>query len=279
MKTVVTINELREMKEKLKNPVGFIPTMGYLHQGHLALVKKGKSECSSIVVSIFINPTQFNPNEDLSKYPRDIKRDMSMLEDAGVDILWLPTPEIMYPQGYQTWVDVDEVSKPLEGEWRPGHFRGVTTVVAKLFNVVQPQMAYFGQKDAQQAMIIKRMAMDLNFPLEVIICPTIREPDGLAMSSRNSYLSQEERKAAGIIFRSLTAAKDAWENGEKDGTRLCGIVRNILTSEPLVEIQYTACVDPLTLVPVQIINEKALLLIAAYIGKTRLIDNILLGVT
>jgi pantoate--beta-alanine ligase len=277
MRTVVTIEELRDRRGKLQEPVGLIPTMGYLHKGHIALVQKGKSECASIVVSIFVNPTQFNPSEDLSKYPRDIERDKIMLEAAGVDLLWIPTPEVMYPSGYQTWVNVEEISKPFDGKLRPGHFRGVTTVVAKLFNAVQPQKSYFGQKDAQQALIIKQMAIDLNFPLDVVICPTIRELDGLAMSSRNTYLNPEERKAAGIIYQSLSAAKNAYIIGERNGERLCQILHDRLTTEPAVRIQYVACVHPETLQPLDRVENRALLLIAAFIGKTRLIDNIELG--
>jgi pantoate--beta-alanine ligase len=277
MRTVVTIEELRERRGKLHEPVGLIPTMGYLHKGHIALVQKGKSECASIVVSIFVNPTQFNPSEDLSKYPRDIERDKIMLEAAGVDLLWIPTPEVMYPSGYQTWVNVEEISKPFDGKLRPGHFRGVTTVVAKLFNAVQPQKSYFGQKDAQQALIIKQMAIDLNFPMDVVICPTIRELDGLAMSSRNTYLNPEERKAAGIIYQSLSVAKNAYKIGERNGERLCQILHDRLTTEPAVRIQYVACVHPETLQPLDRVENRALLLIAAFIGKTRLIDNIELG--
>ena len=183
--------------------------MGYLHEGHLSLVSRAKAENQHVIVTIFVNPTQFGANEDLSKYPRDLERDLSLLRPLGVDVVWTPSAEIMYPPGYQTWVEVDALTKGLEGAMRPGHFRGVTTVVAKLFNATQPHKAYFGQKDAQQAAVIRRMAVDLNFPLEVIVCPTTREADGLAMSSRNKYLGEAERKAATVLFRALSAANEA----------------------------------------------------------------------
>jgi pantoate--beta-alanine ligase len=277
MKTVVTIEELRGSRLKLREPVAFIPTMGYLHKGHLALIQRGKSECASVVVSIFVNPTQFAPKEDLSKYPRDIERDKALLQGAGVDLLWMPSPAVMYPEGYQTWVNVVEISRPLEGELRPGHFQGVSTIVAKLFNAVQPQKSYFGQKDAQQAMIIRQMAIDLNFPLEVVICPTVRESDGLAMSSRNTYLSSSERIAAGVIYQSLIAARNAFLRGEQNSAHLCQIMQDTIRAEPAAQIQYAVCVHPDTLLPIECVGDGALLLIAAHIGKTRLIDNIEIG--
>ena len=205
-KLVTTLAELRTARRALPEPVGLVPTMGFLHRGHVSLVQRARAECASVAVSIFVNPTQFGPSEDLAKYPRDLPRDLELLEAAGTDLVWTPTPEVMYPVGFQTWVTVDGLTRPLEGEVRPGHFRGVTTVVAKLFNAIEPEKAYFGQKDAQQAAVIRRMASDLNFPIEIIICPTVREPDGLAMSSRNVYLSPEERQAATVLFRSLSAA-------------------------------------------------------------------------
>jgi len=196
MMIVSTLEELRSARSILDDPVGLVPTMGYLHEGHLSLVRRAVEECASVVVSIFVNPTQFGPSEDLAAYPRDMERDLRLLEPLGVDLVWTPTPEIMYPSRYQTWVQVEALTEPLEGAMRPGHFRGVTTVVAKLFNGVQPARAYFGQKDAQQAAVIRHMARDLNFPLEVVVCPTVREPDGLAMSSRNAYLHSEQRRVA-----------------------------------------------------------------------------------
>jgi pantoate--beta-alanine ligase len=206
MKTVTALTDLRSSRALLSGPVGFVPTMGFLHAGHISLVRAARDECASVVASIFVNPTQFGPKEDLARYPRDLPHDLSLLESAGVDLVWTPTAEDMYPPGYQTWVQVEELTRHLEGEVRPGHFRGVTTVVAKLFNAVSPHKAYFGQKDAQQAAVVRRMAKDLDFPIEIIVCPTLRETDGLAMSSRNTYLSQEERRAATILFRGLSAA-------------------------------------------------------------------------
>jgi len=277
MKTIITLDELRNARQMLKGPVGLVPTMGFLHAGHISLVRQAHQECASTVVSIFVNPTQFGPKEDLAAYPRDLKHDLALLTPEGVDLVWAPTPEIMYPAGYQTWVTVDEVSLPLEGGMRPGHFRGVATVVAKLFNAIQPQKAYFGQKDAQQAAVIRRMALDLHFPLEVVVCPTLREPDGLAMSSRNVYLSSEERRAATILYRSLTTARTAFEQGERDTSHIRAIMMDILNSEPVARPQYVSCADLNTMQELEIIADRALLSMAVYIGKTRLIDNIILG--
>src|SRR5512146_1165614 len=221
-----TLEELQHARALLDKPLGLVPTMGYLHEGHLSLARQAREDCRSVAVSIFVNPTQFGPNEDLSKYPRDLERDLQMLESVGVDLVWTPTPEVMYPPGFQTWVEVQEVTKPLEGAQRPGHFRGVTTVVAKLFNAVGPAKAYFGQKDAQQAAVIRRMTADLDFPIEIVVCPTVREPDGLAMSSRNVYLSPAERSAATVLHRSLVAAKAAYDGGERSAERLRQIVRD-----------------------------------------------------
>ena len=217
--------------------------MGYLHEGHLSLVRRARKECASVAASIFVNPTQFGANEDLSKYPRNLESDLTLLEEAGADLVWTPTPEIMYPPSFQTWVTVEGLTQPLEGAVRPGHFRGVTTVVAKLFNAVQPQKAYFGQKDAQQAAVLRRMTRDLDFPIEIIICPTVREKDGLAMSSRNSYLSPEERQAATVLFRALSAAQAAYNNGERKAEVLRRIVRESVASESLANLQYVSCAD------------------------------------
>lgn len=276
MKTVSSITELRKLRLSLPEPVGVVPTMGFLHEGHLSLVGQAKRECASTVVSIFVNPTQFGPQEDFARYPRDLARDRTMLEQEGVDVLWTPTPEEMYPPGYQTWVTVEKVSLPLEGAARPGHFRGVATVVAKIFNAVQPAKAYFGQKDAQQVAVIRRMTTDLNFPVEVVVCPTAREPDGLAMSSRNVYLNPEERKAATVLFRSLSAAREAFAAGERDARKLRQIMQDVLASETLARPQYVSCADPLTLEELDFVENGALLSMAVYVGATRLIDNILL---
>jgi len=277
MKNVSTISELRLARRLLPGVVGFVPTMGALHAGHLSLVQAARTECASVVASIFVNPMQFGSQEDLSRYPRDLPRDLDMLEQAGVDLVWTPTEEVMYPPGFQTWVEVAALSRRLEGEMRPGHFRGVTTVVAKLFNAVLPEKAYFGQKDAQQAAVIRRMARDLDFPIEIVICPTLREGDGLAMSSRNGYLDPVERKAAAILFRALTAARAAYDSGERDAGQLRGQVSEIVASEPLVRMQYVSCADADSLEELATVDGKALLSMAVYIGKTRLIDNFVLG--
>jgi len=250
--------------------------MGYLHEGHLSLARRAREECKSVTVSIFVNPTQFAPHEDLSKYPRDLERDLHMLESVGVDLVWTPTPEIMYPPDFQTWVEVQEVTKGLEGAQRPGHFRGVTTVVAKLFNAVQPNKAYFGQKDAQQAAVIRQMTTDLNFPIEIVVCPIVREPDGLAMSSRNVYLEPAQRKAATVLYRALGAAKAAHDGGERDANRLRHVMKQTIESEPLAQLQYVSCADYHTLQELEKVTGKTLLSMAVFFGKTRLIDNLVL---
>lgn len=277
MQTVSTFDELRAARSKRIEPIGFVPTMGYLHEGHLSLARRAKAECQSVVVSIFVNPAQFGANEDLSKYPRDIPRDLAMLESVGVDLVWMPTPEIMYPAGYETWIDVANLTAPLEGSMRPGHFRGVTTIVAKLFNGVQPDRAYFGQKDAQQAAVIRKMTLDLNFPIEIVICPTVREADGLAMSSRNAYLNEAERQAATILFRALSAAQDAFAAGERNAAVLRSVVSGVIESEPRAQMQYVSCADFDSLAELDQIEGKALLSLAVFLGKTRLIDNFILN--
>ncbi len=276
MKIVTTLPELRTARRSLPGPVGFVPTMGYLHAGHISLVQAARADCASVVVSIFVNPTQFGPNEDLARYPRDLPRDLSLLEAAGVDLVWTPTPEVMYPSGFQTWVEVDALTRPLEGEVRPGHFRGVTTIVAKLFNAVGPDKAYFGQKDAQQAAVIRRMTKDLDFPIEIVVCPILREADGLAMSSRNVYLNPKERQAATVLFRSLSVAKAAYDSGERDAESLRALARDTVNAEPLARLQYVSCADYDSLEELETVRGKALLSMAVYMGKTRLIDNFVL---
>jgi len=276
METVTTLEELRIARQKLREPVGLVPTMGFLHQGHLSLVQHARSECPAVAVSIFVNPTQFGPHEDLDAYPRDLEKDLIMLEDAGVDLVWTPTPEIMYPKGFQTWVQVDKVSKPLEGTRRPGHFRGVVTVVAKLFNAVLPQRAYFGQKDAQQVVVIRQMVRDLNFHLKVVVCPLIREEDGLAMSSRNSYLDSEQRQAAPVLFRALNTAKEVYKAGERQAEKLRKVMIAEIEAEPLVKLQYVSVAHPDTLDELDQVDRDALFSMAVYLGSTRLIDNFLL---
>ncbi|MBK6646454.1 MAG: pantoate--beta-alanine ligase [Anaerolineales bacterium] len=277
MEIVSSLLDLRTARLSLDGTVGLVPTMGYLHEGHLSLVERAKAENRRVLVSIFVNPSQFGPSEDLSKYPRDLERDLSLLRPLGVDLVWTPTAEIMYPPGYQTWVEVEALSKGLEGAMRPGHFRGVGTVVAKLFNATQPDKAYFGQKDAQQVAVIRRMATDLNFPLEVIVCPTHREADGLAMSSRNVYLNVDERRAAVVLFRALSAAKELHEAGERDAERLRARMKETLAGEPLAQAQYVSCADYDSLEELDTVTGKALLSLAVYFGKTRLIDNFVLG--
>jgi len=277
MDVVSTLEEVRIKRGDLKAPVGLVPTMGFLHEGHLSLVRRARQECASVLVSIFVNPTQFGPQEDLAKYPRNLKRDLDLLDKEGVVLVWTPTDEVMYPPGYQTWVTVEEVSRPLEGAMRPGHFRGVATVVAKLFNTVQPQYAYFGQKDAQQVVVIRRLAKDLDFPVEIIICPTVREPDGLAMSSRNLYLSPEERRKATVISRSLFESRAAFNAGKRDAKELLKVVLDLLATEKGVKVQYVSCADPETLEELDGKVSQALISMAVTIGKTRLIDNIILS--
>jgi pantoate--beta-alanine ligase len=250
--------------------------MGFLHEGHLSLIRRAREECDHVIVSIFVNPTQFGPKEDLSRYPRDIERDLRLIEPY-TDLVWMPTAEIMYPKGYQTWVEVEAITRLLEGAMRPGHFKGVTTVVAKLFNGVQPHKAYFGQKDAQQVAVIRQMVRDLNFPIEIVVCPIMRETDGLAMSSRNVYLDPEQRKAATVLFRSLSAAKDLVSGGERNAENVRRKMKEVLAGEPLAEMQYVSCADYDTLEELTEITGKALLSMAVFIGKTRLIDNFVLG--
>ena len=276
MRSVITLTDLRSIRLSYTGRVGLVPTMGYLHEGHLSLVRQAREDCDYVVVSIFVNPTQFGPKEDLSKYPRDLDRDLSLLEPLGVDLVWMPTAEMVYPPGFQTWVEVETIAQPLEGSTRPGHFRGVTTVVAKLFNAVQPHNAYFGQKDAQQAAVIRQMTRDLNFPVEIVVCPIVREPDGLAMSSRNVYLDPEQRKAATVLSRALQAAKEAYDKGERDAEILRRKMKEILASEPLANVQYVSCADYDTLQELDSVTGKALLSMAVFIGKTRLIDNVVL---
>ena len=276
MKVVKSIDELRKERPHLAGPVGLVPTMGFLHIGHLSLVQAAHQDCASVVVSIFVNPSQFGPREDFSRYPRDLQRDLSLLEAENVDLVWVPDNEIMYPEGYQSWVTVDGLTKRLEGEIRPGHFRGVTTIVAKLFNAVQPDKAFFGQKDAQQAQVILRMVEDLNFPIDIKVCPIIREADGLAMSSRNTYLNSEERKAATVLYHALQAAREEIQNGSKDVSVIKKKMAAVFEMEPLARIQYIACVNPDTFEELESIRMKNLFLLAVYIGNTRLIDNLLI---
>ena len=277
MKVVTTLAEMGDARDALPSPFGLVPTMGYLHQGHLSLVRRARAECASVGVTIYVNPIQFGANDDLDSYPRDFDRDLRLLEAEGVDLVWAPADEDMYPPDFQTWVEVEALTRPQEGTHRPGHFRGVTTVVTKLFNATQPDKAYFGQKDAQQAAVIRRMVQDLNFPLKVVVCPTVREPDGLAMSSRNSYLDPQQREAATVLYRALTAANQAFSVGEREAEVLRHIMSEVLSTESLALAQYISVADPDTLTELTGTVECALLSMAVYVGKTRLIDNIVVG--
>jgi len=278
MRVVETVEGMAALARQVRRPSGLVPTMGYLHQGHLSLVARARKENETLIVSVFVNPAQFGPREDLDTYPRDLKRDMALLEAEGTDIVFAPSLEEMYPPGYDTWVEVERLTQRLEGASRPGHFRGVATVVAKLFNIVRPDRAYFGQKDGQQAAVIRRMAADLNMGLQVVVLPTVREPDGLAMSSRNVYLTPEQRRAAPVLYRALTHARDLWQHGERDGERLRQEVRRILEGEPLVmNVDYVSVADAETLEELDTVDRPAMLSLAVRIGRTRLIDNVPLG--
>ncbi len=276
MKVIETVAGMREWRRQTAGTVGFVPTMGYLHEGHISLVRRAKEENRSVVVSIFVNPTQFGPREDFKKYPRNTKRDLAMLEPL-TDIVFMPSAPEMYPDNYHTWVEVEKITEPLEGMERPGHFRGVSTVVTKLFNIVQPTSTYFGQKDAQQLLVIKKMVADLNMDLEVVACPTVREPDGLAMSSRNTYLTPEQRQAAPVLYRALTLAQEMWAKGEKDPGEIRLEMKSLVDKEPMADIHYISIADAETLDEyLHRMKKPALLSMAVKIGKTRLIDNIIL---
>jgi len=256
--------------------LGLVPTMGALHDGHLSLVRAAKSKCDVVVVSIFVNPTQFGPNEDFAKYPRSFERDCALLEKENVDVVFAPSVEEMYPPGAVTYVTVEGLSEKLCGKSRPGHFRGVTTVVAKLFHIVEPDVAFFGQKDAAQVAIIRRMVRDLNFPVEIVACPIVREADGLALSSRNAYLDPGQRKSALVLFGSLIHAQEMFARGERDATKLLAVGRETFRKEPAVRLDYFEIVNPDTLDPLTQISKPALVAVAAFVGTTRLIDNVML---
>ncbi len=276
MQIVRTIGEMKALRKQSQGTVGFVPTMGYLHDGHLALVKRARVENSLVVVSIFVNPTQFGPTEDFNRYPRDIPRDLALLEGENTDVVFMPSSEEMYPPGFSSWVVVEKVTERLEGKSRPGHFRGVATVVNKLFNIVEPTRAYFGQKDAQQVVVIKRMVSDLNMNVEVVVVPTVRESDGLAMSSRNVYLNPQERQAATVLFRALSLAENLWRGGERDAEVIRETMTSLIRKEPLAEIDYVSVAHPETLEELSAIDGPALVSLAVRIGKTRLIDNTVL---
>jgi pantoate--beta-alanine ligase len=277
VKVITKIADMRKLRRELSEPVGLVPTMGYLHDGHLSLIRRARAENPSLVVSIFVNPTQFGPQEDFHSYPRDTKRDLALLEKEATDVVFMPSAEEMYSPRFNSWVEVGGVTERLEGSSRPGHFRGVTTVCAKLFNIVQPSRAYFGQKDAQQTVIIKKMVTDLNLNLEIVTLPTVREPDGLAMSSRNSYLSPSERKAALVLYHALTLAQRLWGEGEADAESIRREMRRLIQKEPQATIDYVSIADAETLDELDTVKPPALISLAVKIGSTRLIDNILLS--
>jgi pantoate--beta-alanine ligase len=276
VKIIDKIDAMKKLRRELAEPVGFVPTMGYLHEGHLALVRRARAGNPSVVVSIFVNPTQFGPQEDFSSYPRDTRRDLALLQKEGADVVFMPSVAEMYPGQFDGWVEVGKVTERLEGAFRPGHFRGVTTVCAKLFNIVQPTTAYFGQKDAQQAVVIKKMVADLNMDLEIVTVPAVREPDGLAMSSRNTYLNPEERRAATVLYQALSLAQRLWSQGEKDAHRLRQEMIKLIQKQPLATIDYVSVANAETLDELDTINPPALVSLAVKIGTTRLIDNVVL---
>lgn len=276
IKVLSTVDETKAQVKEWKKQgltVGLVPTMGYLHEGHQSLIKKAVEENDKVVVSVFVNPIQFAPNEDLETYPRDLEADKRLCESTGADLIFHPTPEEMYPNGFSTHIQMDNLTKELCGKTRPTHFGGVCTVVGKLFNIVNPDKAYFGQKDAQQLAIIKRMVRDLNFDLEIVGCPIVREPDGLAKSSRNTYLNPEERKAALILSKAIKLGSDMVKDGERSSQAVIKAMTDKINTEPLAKIDYVSVVDALSIEPLDTIKGETLVAIAVYVGKTRLIDN------
>jgi pantoate--beta-alanine ligase len=276
MTVIETVAEMQKVRRGLKGSVGFVPTMGYLHEGHLELTRRAKAENDFAVVSIFVNPTQFGPKEDFEKYPRDTERDLNLLKEVGTDYVFMPAPKDMYPAGYHTWVDVEKVTDRLEGAARPGHFRGVATIVNKLFNIVQPDKAYFGQKDAQQCAVIKKMVKDLDMPLEIIIVPTVRELDGLAMSSRNVYLTPDMRRQAPVLNQSLKLAEKLWKQGETSAAKVRQAMTDLIQQQPLAKIEYIDIADADTLEEQQTIKRGTLISMVVRFGNTRLLDNLIL---
>ena len=276
MQVAETIAQMKRLRSELTEPLGFVPTMGYLHEGHISLVRHAREENASVAASIFVNPTQFAPTEDFEDYPRDTQRDLAMLKEAGTDIVFMPLAVEMYPQGFSSWVEVGKLTERLEGASRPTHFRGVTTVCAKLFNIVEPTRAYFGQKDAQQALVIKKMVTDLNMNLEIVVCPTVREPDGLAMSSRHVYLTPEQRRAAVSLYEAIKLAEELWSQGERNAERLRQAVTDHIQQQPLAEIEYVSIADMGTLEELETVTDSTLLSLVVRFGKTRLLDNTIL---
>jgi pantoate--beta-alanine ligase len=268
----------RKVRREQDQTIGLVPTMGALHEGHLSLVREARRMCDVVVVSVFVNPTQFGPDEDFAHYPRDLTKDTTQLTDLNVDYIFAPALEEIYPKGFSTYVKVEGLSDQLEGASRPGHFRGVATVVTILLNVIRPDFAFFGQKDAQQTLIVKRLVRDLVFDTEVIILPTVREESGLALSSRNAYLDEDERRAAAVLYRALRTAKEAYKNGERSGTRLADWVRSTVETEPRARIDYVSVADAETLEKLEKLDDRPVLIaLAVHVGKTRLIDNVVLN--
>ena len=277
MRIVENSQEMAQACREASRPLGLVPTMGALHEGHLALVRRAKQENQGLAVSIFVNPTQFSQTEDLSRYPRDLERDLALLRQVGVDLVYAPSPKEIYPPGFDTWVDPGALADRLEGAARPGHFRGVATVVTKLLNLVRPDRAYFGQKDGQQVLVIQQLVRDLDIAVEVVVVPTVREPDGLALSSRNAYLTPEERKAAPVIYRALRRAQELRRQGVVGGEELRSAVRRVLEEESLLEqIEYVSLADCGTLEELDVLAGRAMLAVAVKLGQTRLIDNLIL---
>jgi pantoate--beta-alanine ligase len=274
---VATIAEVRAWRAGCRGSVGLVPTMGYLHRGHRSLVERARAENAHVAATLFVNPTQFAPTDDLARYPRDLESDTRLLAEVGCDLLFAPTPAEIYPPGFDTFVEVGQVAEPLEGAHRPGHFRGVATVVLKLLNIMQPHRAYFGQKDAQQLGVLRRLVRDLDVPVEVVGCPTVREPDGLALSSRNSYLNPDDRAAATVLSRALREAQTLWQQGERDATALRRAMQGVLAQEPRARPDYVSVADPDTFVELDRVEDRALLSMAVRVGPARLIDNVILG--
>jgi len=280
MRVIRKVSHLKTYRNEFRSlrlTIGFVPTMGYLHEGHLSLIREAKQQTDSAWVSIFVNPTQFSPNEDLEKYPRDEKMDLELCRKEGADVVFLPSANEMYPEGFNTYVEVKKLTETLCGASRPTHFRGVTTVVSKLFNIVQPDRAYFGQKDAQQALVLDRMTRDLNFPIGIVVCPIVREPDGLALSSRNVYLTAEQRQQALALSASLKKAEEMFDNGERDPARIIAEVKKVIQEQPDAKIDYVSVVRTTDLKEPEELVGGELLALAVFFGNTRLIDNTLLG--
>ena len=279
MKIVKTLLELRSARATFTGSLGLVPTMGYLHRGHLSLVQSARAENEFVAASIFVNPAQFESVDDLDDYPRDLERDLDLLDTHNVDLVWAPDRSEMYPHGYQTYVTVNQLTSGLEGGRRPGHMRGVTTIVSKLLIAFRPDRAYFGQKDAQQVCVVRRLVADLGFPVEVVTCPTVRESDGLALSSRNARLSVDQRQASTVLFRALSAASVAFAEGQRDGDKLCGLMSDVVATEPLADARYISITEVETLQDLRQLPEQVLASLAVCIGQVVLIDNMVLGET